>query len=186
MCGPSRWMVTVQRGVWPSQTWSRMSPTNSRSRPGLPRVLVLRGRGSLPLSHRMEVSPILLTQMPPGVHFFCLLFGRTFVSCFEIPFYPLEDTIEGKFNMSVHWNCKHQPVLWHIFHSSARKAFQRALEITFWEVISPFSTVISSNIDMFPLKLPLDKILCYKKLKDHKRCSGSERSTTPDTTLLTS
>lgn len=88
--------------------------------------------------------------------------------------------------MSVHWNCKHQAALWHIFHSPARKAFQRALEITFWEVISPFSTVISSNIDTFPLKLPLDKILCYKKLKDHKRCSGSERSTTPDTTLLTS
>lgn len=184
MCGPSRWMVTVQRRVWPSQTWSRMSPTNSRSRPGLPRALVLRGRGSLPLSLRMEVSPVcyrcwerwkvflILWQKQNAWlagHFvswkkaswfapFLCIFGMTSVSCFEIPFYSWEDTIDGQINRSVHWNCTQEAILLHIFHLSG-KAFQRALGITFWEVISIFPTVISPNIGWFPLKLSTDKTL---------------------------
>lgn len=101
---------------------------------------------------------------------FLCIFGIT--SCFEIPFYSWEDTIEGEVNRSVHWNCTQEAILLHIFHLSARKAFQRALGITFWAVISLFPTVISPNIGWFPLKLSPDKTL-QKKLKDRKRSSGS-------------
>lgn len=61
--------------------------------------------------------------------------------------------------MSVHWNSTQEATLLHIFYLSAGKAFQRALGITFWEVISTFPTIISPIIDMFPLKLSTDKTL---------------------------
>lgn len=175
MCGPSRWMVTVQRRVWPSQTCSRMSLTNSRSRPGLPRALVLRGRGSLPLSLRTEVSPIRLTQMliwmknvayaltkakrmPCGTFcqlikvswcaLFLFIFGMTSVSCFEIPFYHLDYT------MSVPWTAPRRPLYCIFFIHLLEKLPREHLE-------SPSGrlALFPPNIDMFPLKLPTDKTL---------------------------